>query len=262
MGRFVSEQNQRRWASKEAASIYRDKTGLFPVEKVVIDGWRGDLAGWRVLDLGIGAGRTTAEIAPLCGTYVGIDYSPEMIREARRRCPDATLACADARQMPEFETESFDLAIFSFNGLDYTTHEDRLQILAEIRRVLKRGGLFFFSAHNRDFHRLASLSEPAPLRLSWHPVRLLRAVFDHLAGKRNSAALSAHRTETDEYAIIVGSEFQNGVLTYWISGDRQREQLQRAGFQDVEAFDGGGRKIAPGQKHPDDFMIHYLARRA
>ena len=42
---------------------------------------------YRVLDLGCGIGRITAAIAPKVQTVLGIDISPGMIAEARRRYP-------------------------------------------------------------------------------------------------------------------------------------------------------------------------------
>jgi SAM-dependent methyltransferase len=41
--------------------------------------------GARVLDLGVGAGRTTSFLAPRASTYLGIDVSRKMVRSARRR---------------------------------------------------------------------------------------------------------------------------------------------------------------------------------
>lgn len=39
-----------------------------------------------VLDIGCGIGRWAEQVSPLCGEYVGTDFSPEMIKAASRRC--------------------------------------------------------------------------------------------------------------------------------------------------------------------------------
>ncbi|MBF0188289.1 MAG: methyltransferase domain-containing protein, partial [Magnetococcales bacterium] len=53
-----------------------------------------------------------------------------------------------------FETTSFDVVLFSFNGIDYIhPYSARLATLREIWRVLKPDGLFIFSTHNNCFPR-------------------------------------------------------------------------------------------------------------
>ena len=67
--------------------------------------------------------------APKSSDYVGIDVSPEMINAIRRRFADnstlrATFQRGDVRQL-DFADAEFDLALFSFNGLDSTEGHDR-----------------------------------------------------------------------------------------------------------------------------------------
>ena len=50
--------------------------------------------------------------------------------------------------MNEFDSNSFDLAWFSFNGIDYVATAGRVRILEEVRRILRPGGTFCFSSHN------------------------------------------------------------------------------------------------------------------
>src|SRR5579864_8831456 len=66
--------------------------------------------GERILDLGCGTGHLTAEIAATGASVIGIDRSPEMISQARRRFPNLKFEVADARRL-DFERQ-FD-AVFS-----------------------------------------------------------------------------------------------------------------------------------------------------
>src|ERR1700761_2962910 len=95
----------------------------------------------RVLDIGCGNGKTTAEIAARVprGTVVGVDASAEMIAFAAAhtaRHANLQFAVADARQLP-YQHE-FDLVV-SFNALHWIPDQDRA--LRSIRATLKDTGL-------------------------------------------------------------------------------------------------------------------------
>lgn len=102
----------------------------------------------RVLDLGCGNGRTTVPLARRGYEVVGIEYSPSLVELAKQHRPDIDVQHGDARQL-KFADESFDVAFFSWNGMDYMHPvSDRLRVLTEVRRVVKSGGLYVFSSRN------------------------------------------------------------------------------------------------------------------
>jgi ubiquinone/menaquinone biosynthesis C-methylase UbiE len=84
--------------------------------------------------------------------------------------------------MPAFENETFDFVMFSFNGLDYLSHSDRLLALGEIRRVLKPAGLLLFSSHNAE--RKPFPSPWSPFR-DWIHQRDLPRLRDNILGLKN-----------------------------------------------------------------------------
>jgi trans-aconitate 2-methyltransferase len=95
----------------------------------------------RILDIGCGNGKTTAEIAARVpqGEVVGVDASAEMIAFAAAHGalhPNLQFAVADARQLP-YQHE-FDLVV-SFNALHWIPDQDRA--LRSIRATLKDTGL-------------------------------------------------------------------------------------------------------------------------
>jgi ubiquinone/menaquinone biosynthesis C-methylase UbiE len=124
--------------------------------------WRSEAAvfedcferGDRILELGTGTGRIAIGLAELGYPYVlGIELSKEMVKEARRIGKVLELSVAfrqgDATRL-KFEDNLFDGAIFGFNGLmQIPGQEARLQALREIRRVVKAGGSFVFTTHDR-----------------------------------------------------------------------------------------------------------------
>lgn len=103
----------------------------------------------RVLDLGVGGGRTTPALRALGGGYVGIDYSEPMVARARAGHPDTDIRHGDAADLSAFDDASFDAVVFSVNGIDYLHPRERRQrCVREVGRVLRPGGVFILSSHN------------------------------------------------------------------------------------------------------------------
>jgi ubiquinone/menaquinone biosynthesis C-methylase UbiE len=143
--------NQSTWRDKEIVEEYARATELQAPERAILELLRDRLPEMKMLDIGVGGGRTTGHFAPLVKEYIGIDYSEEMIAACKLRYLHFTrvsFAVCDARAMSIFADETFDFILFSFNGIDYITHQDRLRVFAEVRRVGRPGALFYFSTHN------------------------------------------------------------------------------------------------------------------
>lgn len=157
--------------------------GLLPAEEHVFS--QAIPVGARVLDLGVGAGRTAPYLADRASSYVGLDYSPAMIAACRRRFPAAGAETdfveGDAADLARFPDGSFDAVVFSFNGIDCLHPDDaRHRCLREIERVLRPGGVAVISEHNPR----ALIVRPKPLRgvsLKLATARLVRAVTASLA---------------------------------------------------------------------------------
>ena len=143
----ASARNRSTFTTAEVVASYAGLSDLTPCERIIFD--RNIPRGGDVLDLGVGTGRTTPFLAAIAGTYVGLDYAPSMLEEARRLHPGMHFVLGDATDLSSFIDASFDAVVFSFNGIDYL-HPDsaRLRCLTEVRRVLRPGGVFVFSTHN------------------------------------------------------------------------------------------------------------------
>lgn len=93
--------------------------------------------GERILDVGCGTAQLTAAIAEKGAAVVGLDASPAMIAEARRRYPALDLRVMDAREM-SFEVP-FD-AVFSNATLHWIRPPEAAA--ARIFAALRPGGRF------------------------------------------------------------------------------------------------------------------------
>ena len=122
----------------------------------------------------MGAGRTVAALTSIADSYVGVDYVPEMVAHCRTRFPAVQFEQSDARAMPQFSDQSFDLIVFSCNGICMVDHAGRLAILSEVRRLLRPRWFFFmFSTYNRNSKEHNMVFRLPHFRFSANPVRLL-----------------------------------------------------------------------------------------
>lgn len=142
----ANEEFVQRYSSPEVMASYSKIDGLTPAEELLV-GSHVRL-GDRVMDLGVGTGRTTPALVALASTYVGLDIVPEMVEECRRRHPGLDFRVADATDLTGFATETFDVVVFSFNGIDHLISQSRESCLAECARVLVPEGRLIFSGHN------------------------------------------------------------------------------------------------------------------
>jgi ubiquinone/menaquinone biosynthesis C-methylase UbiE len=113
----------------------------------------GTVPGGTVLEIGCGTGAGIQVILRQfdAAHVYGIDLDPLQIERARRRLQGkhysarVTLMQGDAEKLP-FETGSFD-AVFDFGALHHVPEWQKS--IAEIRRVFKAGGTFFFEEVTR-----------------------------------------------------------------------------------------------------------------
>lgn len=96
------------------------------------------LTSGRALEFGCGVGRWAGLIGRNGLQFVGTDISESMISQARKVDPGAEFHLIDGVSLP-FPDESFDL-VFSVTVIHHNPFDRQDRILAEITRVLRRGG--------------------------------------------------------------------------------------------------------------------------
>lgn len=243
------------WADTARAEGYAKRSFLCKAEEVILERFRDDWPRWSMLDLGVGGGRTTERFAPAVGRYVGSDFAPAMVEACRRRFPQYEFRVDDVRNMAQIGDASFDFVAFSYNGLSELAHEDMPAALAEVRRVLKPGGRFFFSQHNIHW-----ASNIFAVRWSRNPRRLLQSIYRAWKFRRVN---EGWRGATERpYASLRDYPHDFTKVTYWIAPSEQVRQLEVAGFRDVEVITNstGRRTSGARDEVATEPFLHYLAR--
>lgn len=256
----ISSMNLAAYRAGPVIRDYKSSTDLQPAERAILASLRSEFRNTRILDIGVGSGRTTPHLLDISEHYIGIDYSPEMIKACKERYPSVQFEVRDARSMSDIADDAFDLIFFSFNGIDYVNHSDRISILTEIARVLSRSGAFVFSSHNRN----------AKIRRPWDlnnlrrnpgrsPISVPTSVLRYGIGVVRHSMRARFEIQTSEYAIINDPGNGYRLLTYYIGIRQQLQQLERAGFGNIRAFNRHGEQIQENEYDQcTDGWIYYL----
>lgn len=249
--------NRRTYQDPKATAEYPPEGGLQAAEASILARIGPEVRGGRILDVGVGPGRTLPHLMRLSSDYVGIDYSAQMVAACRARFPAADLRVADARNLVDFSDGMFQLVLFSFNGIDYVPHEDRRSILSEAHRVLAPGGYFVFSAHNA--HWLRAEQPPQPLAVPRRPLSALKWLARTLVGRYHHLRHRRFEVHAATYSIVNDLAHDYRLLTYFIRIEHQLAQLRAAGFDGpLTAFDRNGQETLQDATSP---WIYYCARK-
>jgi SAM-dependent methyltransferase len=274
----MDARNRRVWSTSTVLKAFGDdaspRTAWWtdPGERAAILGVADAVRGGAVLEVGVGGGRLAPIMQLLTAAYVAIDYTPAMVDLCHRLHPDVDARLGDVRDLCAFSDASFDLVVFTFNGLDAIDHDDRAVALKEMRRVLRPGGYLVFSSHNRSgpcfrarpWHRAGS-----PQRSAWPlSYRLMRwaggaalhpASFPHSV--RNWLRLHRLGHDAESWAIAPVEAHDFDLLIHFTTYEGACEELSSAGFALVDAFDAEhGRSVNSQSDTRDIRYFHFIAR--
>ena len=102
----------------------------------------------KVLDAGCGAGFASKYLAENGFEVVGIDFSKEMLKLARKNVPDVGFIEMDMSKLT-FNEKSFD-GIVSLYAIFHISREKHEQLFRDFYRILKHGGILFFSIGSEE----------------------------------------------------------------------------------------------------------------
>ena len=260
--------NRGTWRLPSTVRLYEKLEGWTdPGEQAAVEHVAARVRSRPVLDIGVGAGRTTTLLKGISTDYVGIDYTREMVDACRAKHPGVRIEHMDARDLGAFEDNRFALVMFSYNGIDAVDFADRQKVLREVHRVLQPGGLFIVSAHNRDGPG-AREQKPRPhLQFTWNPLRLgwriLKLGRSWVQALRNHRRYSVLNEDHDNWAVMNCAAHDFGIVILYTTLAEQKRQLAAAGFELEQVYDNvAGRPVPEGANTRDVAWFHHVARKA
>ena len=120
----------------QVSALYSSQTHIKGIQKFTTNLTKRS----KVLDLGCGMGKDVKLFGDLGFEAVGVDGSAGMIAEAKRRYSKQRFFIMDVRNL-KFPDDNFNL-VWSWSVLTHLEIEDKKRTLAQIYRVLKKGGTF------------------------------------------------------------------------------------------------------------------------
>ena len=146
----MSKANIEQWNQAAGAFAKEQEQSAFSdMNKAVVKERFTSLSGEKVLDLGCGYGYYTDYLRSIGGDVIGVDGSPAMIEIAKEKYPESAFAVADITGKRPFEDEEFDIVFCNQVLMDI---DPVGPVFTECRRVLKPGGIFYYSIVHPAFY--------------------------------------------------------------------------------------------------------------
>jgi SAM-dependent methyltransferase len=127
------------WFAGDIAARYDSSTAGMPIEPVV--DFLEPLAGGGALELAIGTGRVAVPLAARGVPVAGIDFSPDMVSELRKKTDEIPVEVGDMSRTTV--DGAFSLVYVVFNSINNVTSQDgQVDVFANAAAHLEPGGCF------------------------------------------------------------------------------------------------------------------------
>lgn len=261
--------NRLAWSSRSARRWFGSLNDWTDPGEAAAIAWLADeVRNQPLLDVGVGGGRTVPLLTALSADYTAVDYTPELVDVCRRNHPGIRVLHMDARDMSQFEDNSFALVMFSFNGIDAVDYPGRLAILREFARVLRPGGLALFSTHNlkgpsyrENIGRFVRMPETSGNAIDWG-IDAARVAYSLPIAAFNYWRYSRLNREFDGYALRVCAAHKFGILIMYTEVGTQRAQLEEVGLRTEVVFGNtSAMQLNCNDDSSAEFWFHFVARK-
>jgi uncharacterized protein YceH (UPF0502 family) len=134
------------------AEVYADHLadelrGDLPFERWLLDRVSAQAAGGPVVEVGCGPGHVTAYLAESGADAIGVDLSPAMVAEARRRFPDGDYQVGDLRRLMRPTSASGWSAVLAWYSLIHLAASELPDAIGALTRPLVPGGWLVLGMH-------------------------------------------------------------------------------------------------------------------
>jgi ubiquinone/menaquinone biosynthesis C-methylase UbiE len=265
----LAQQTEKHYRYYNTPSVLADYEGdkyIIPAEQLLFSSCIKP--GAAILDIAVGAGRTSKYLAGIASRYVGIDYAPEMLKICRNRYPQLEFREMSAADLSFFEDKTFDAVVMSGNAIDeLLTDEDRRRCLLECWRVLRAHGVLIFSS--RTPHAILARRTPGMIkryRLDDKPARsgalyfYIRRIRNFIITPLALAKITLEKTYlyARKPAFWKGEGYMldnNGLVMHYATPRKTIAEMSQYGWQ-LLATQGGD---YPRKIRPLDTWFHYYA---
>jgi hypothetical protein len=103
--------------------------------------------------------------------------------------------------------------------------------------------------------------KPPRLAYSANLITQARYVLEYLKRRRNHLRVGRLHRHEEEYALLNDVGHHYALLHYYIDRDRQRRQLEAAGFRLLDVFDSVGRSLGASDDDAWSPSLLYVAAR-
>jgi SAM-dependent methyltransferase len=186
-----------------------DELDHLPFERWLLDRVAAHADGGPVVEVGCGPGHVTAYLAEAGADATGLDLSPAMVQEARRRFPDGVYQVGDLRRLIRPTSAPGWSAVLAWYSLVHLAASELPEALAALTRPLVAGGwlVVALSAGSEVRHRDEWFGTPVDLDFVRHePAEIVGLV--EAAGLANvewyHRGPIAGRGETTQRLYVVG----------------------------------------------------------
>ena len=197
--------------------------------------------GGPVLEVGCGTGRVLLPIATRGFECAGVDASPAMLGEFRRKPGAGTIALSCARmQSFDLGDRRFRLIYSAFRAFQHLeTVDDQLACLARVRAHLAPGGVFAFDVFNPRLERIALDDEPEAQDLVFVLDGRAMRRFTRIARDRATQLMQVTMRYVADASADSRQPAEETRVTFsmrWFWRYELEHLLPRAGFTQVEMF--------------------------
>ncbi len=202
---------------KHCSRLYNDFLEVPSMVKAL-----GNIKDKKLLDIGCGAGVHIKKYISKGAICSGIDISKSMIEMAKEHCPEVDFKIGPMTKLP-YKNSSFDVVTASLS-VDYI--KDLTPVFKEISRVLKKGGMFYYSNESPIYFAKEKYENDK------FKIKGIGSLTDKQTGEKITLG-KAFNERVQEWEMLPGML----IKTYKKTFRTQLKSLREAGFELIDFID-------------------------